>query len=82
MRHAMRIYYSTALYIPHLLNYTVHACSDLGSLHSDAPQANSAIVGFEGNVIAVKAMHPSHNVVAIVGHGKCTFKYWLAQTIL
>jgi hypothetical protein len=48
----------------------VQACSELGSLHSDPPK--SFTVGLEANVNDVKAMYPSHIVVAIVGHGKCT----------
>jgi hypothetical protein len=54
----------------YVLHCSVHACSELGSLHSNAPQANSSIIGLESNVIAVKAMYSSHTVVAIVGHGK------------
>jgi hypothetical protein len=50
----------------------VHAYSELGSLHSNAPQAKRSIVGLESNVIAVKAMYPSHKAVAVVGSGKCT----------
>jgi hypothetical protein len=53
----------------------VHACSELGALHSNAPIPNSSIIGLESNVIAVKAMCPSHKVVAIVGHGKCFVLY-------
>jgi hypothetical protein len=46
----------------------VHACSELGSLHSNAPQ--NYTVGLERCIIDVKAMYPSHKVVAVVGHGK------------
>jgi hypothetical protein len=53
----------------------VHACSELGSLHSNAPQTNSSTIGLESNVTAVKAMYPSHKVVAIVGSGKCLLFY-------
>jgi hypothetical protein len=49
----------------------VHACSEMGPLHSDPPK--SFTVGLEANVNDVKAMYPSHKVVAIVGHGKCKF---------
>jgi hypothetical protein len=50
---------------------SVHACSELGAIHRDAPITNSSIIGLESNVIAVKALYPSHKVVAIVGLGKC-----------
>jgi hypothetical protein len=46
----------------------MHACSELGSLHSST--LNSFTVGLDSNVNDVKAMYPSHKVVAIVGHGK------------
>jgi hypothetical protein len=49
----------------------VRACSELGSLQSDPPK--SFTVGLEANVKDVKAMYPGHKVVAIVGHGKCTY---------
>jgi hypothetical protein len=49
----------------------MHACSYLGSLHSDPPR--SFTVGLETHVKDVKAMYSSHKVVAIVGHGKCTY---------
>jgi hypothetical protein len=52
------------------LHCSVHARSELGSLHSDPPK--SFTVGLEANVNYVKAMYPSHKEVAIVGHGKCT----------
>jgi hypothetical protein len=51
----------------------MRACSEMGALHSNAPQANSSVIGLESNIIAVKAMYPSHKVVAIVGHGECMF---------
>jgi hypothetical protein len=48
-------------------------CSELRwlrwSLHSEPPKTFT--VGLEENVMDVKAMYPSHKVVAIVGHGKC-----------
>jgi hypothetical protein len=46
----------------------MHACSELGSLHSNA--LKSFTVGLESSVMDVKAMYPSHKVVAIVGHGE------------
>jgi hypothetical protein len=49
----------------------VHACSELGTLHSDPPKTFT--VGLEAIVKGVKAMYPSHKVVAIVGLGKRTF---------
>jgi hypothetical protein len=50
------------------LHYSVHACSELGSLHSSALKCFT--VGLESSVNTVKAMYSNHKVVAIVGHGK------------
>jgi hypothetical protein len=61
------------LVLLNILHCSVHACSELGSLHSNA--LKSFTVGLDSNVIAVKAMYPSHKVVAIVGHGKWTSTY-------
>jgi hypothetical protein len=78
MQHAVRIKSNTGttlLVLKYILHSSVHACSELGSLYSNAPQSNSSIIGLESNVIAVKSMYPAHKVVAIVGHGKCLFLY-------
>jgi hypothetical protein len=49
----------------------VHACSEMGSLHSNAPK--SFTVGIERSVLAVKSMYSTHKVVAIVGFGMYNF---------
>jgi hypothetical protein len=58
----------------------VHARSEIGPLHSNPPK--SFTIGLESNVNDVKAMYPTHKVVAIVGHGKYKYLYAITSCVI